>query len=216
MEGQWGSPIRKAPPPPSLSSLFTPFHFTFQIPELLTSIPRPSLFNYCATPFSIGEFTIYLHFWSSANKLRFWCSIPSSRPRLIPRHWTARPRLQQTGLTTLCLRPYNSSIVTSHHSDLPYTTPFEGQAEPMNESTPSPSPAPVPKASSHPKPSPSPSAGTKRKRTTGAKYYAVKNGFKPGLYYSWNDCLAQITGFKGAICESPRGLLTGFWRNLWT
>ena len=73
----------------------------------------------------------------------------------------------------------------------------------MNESTPSPSPAPVPKASSHTKPSPSPSAGTKRKRTTGSKYYAVKNGFKPGLYYSWNDCLAQITGFKGAICESP-------------
>jgi ribonuclease HI len=85
----------------------------------------------------------------------------------------------------------------------------EEQAEPMNESTPSPSPAPVPKASSHPKQSPSPSAGTKRKRTTGAKYYAVKNGFKPGLYYSWNDCLAQITGFKGAICESP---LAGFWR----
>ncbi|KAJ5216401.1 Ribosomal protein L9/RNase H1 N-terminal [Penicillium cinerascens] len=72
----------------------------------------------------------------------------------------------------------------------------------MNESTPSPSPAPVPKASSHTKPSPSPSAGTKRKRTTGAKYYAVKNGFKPGLYYSWNDCLAQITGFKGAIFQS--------------
>ncbi|KAJ5661695.1 Ribosomal protein L9/RNase H1 N-terminal [Penicillium maclennaniae] len=72
----------------------------------------------------------------------------------------------------------------------------------MNESTPSPSPAPVPKASSHPKLSPSPRAGTKRKRTTGAKYYAVKNGFKPGLYYSWNDCLAQITGFKGAIFQS--------------
>ncbi|KAJ5293242.1 Mitochondrial carrier protein LEU5, partial [Penicillium atrosanguineum] len=113
-----------------------------------------------------------------------------------------RPRLQQRGLATPFLRSYAASILTSAQSDLPYATPSEEQAKPMNESTPSPSPAPVPKASSHPKPSPSPSAGTKRKRTTGAKYYAVKNGFKPGLYYSWNDCLAQITGFKGAIFQS--------------
>ena len=71
----------------------------------------------------------------------------------------------------------------------------------MNETTPSPSPAPVPKASPSSKPSPSPTAGTKRKRNTPAKYYAVKAGHKPGIYYGWNDCLAQITGFKGAICE---------------
>ncbi|KAJ6188881.1 hypothetical protein N7519_003789 [Penicillium mononematosum] len=34
------------------------------------------------------------------------------------------------------------------------------------------------------------------------KYYAVKAGHKPGIYYGWNDCLAQITGFKGAIFQS--------------
>ncbi|MBZ6375417.1 MAG: RNase H1/viroplasmin domain-containing protein [Kocuria palustris] len=69
----------------------------------------------------------------------------------------------------------------------------------MNKTTPSPSP--VPKASPGSKPSPSPTAGTKRKRNAAAKYYAVKAGHKPGIYYGWNDCLAQITGFKGAICE---------------
>ncbi|KAJ6123179.1 Ribonuclease H [Penicillium capsulatum] len=66
----------------------------------------------------------------------------------------------------------------------------------MNESTPSPSPAPVPKSST------SPIVGAKRKRPSGAKVYAIKKGFKPGIYYSWPDCLAQITGFKGAIFQS--------------
>ncbi|KAJ5443743.1 uncharacterized protein N7458_007615 [Penicillium daleae] len=72
----------------------------------------------------------------------------------------------------------------------------------MSTTTPSPSPAPGPKASPRSKPSPSPTAGTKRKRTTGNKLYAVKKGSKPGIYYSWPDCLAQITGFKGAIFQS--------------
>lgn len=71
----------------------------------------------------------------------------------------------------------------------------------MSTTTPSPSPAPGSKASPRSKPPPSPTAGTKRKRTTGNKLYAVKKGSKPGIYYSWPDCLAQITGFKGAICK---------------
>ncbi|CAG8160583.1 unnamed protein product [Penicillium salamii] len=66
----------------------------------------------------------------------------------------------------------------------------------MNHTTPSPSP--IPKAS---RPSASPNAGTKRKRNA-AKYYAVKKGHKPGIYAGWNDCLAQVTGFKGAIFQS--------------
>ncbi|KAJ5383363.1 Cation/H+ exchanger [Penicillium concentricum] len=70
----------------------------------------------------------------------------------------------------------------------------------MNKTTPSPSP--VPKASPGSKPSPSPAAGTKRKRNAAAKYYAVKAGHKPGIYYGWDECLAQITGFKGAIFQS--------------
>ena len=33
----------------------------------------------------------------------------------------------------------------------------------------------------------------KRKRIA---YYAVKNGHKPGIYYSWGDVVEQITGYK--------------------
>lgn len=35
------------------------------------------------------------------------------------------------------------------------------------------------------------------------KYYAVRAGFKPGVYTSWAICQQQITGFKGAQCPSP-------------
>lgn len=49
--------------------------------------------------------------------------------------------------------------------------------------------------------------GTKRKRTSEPKYYAVKSGFKPGVYYKWDDCLAQVKGFKGAVCKCHPGFL---------
>lgn len=38
--------------------------------------------------------------------------------------------------------------------------------------------------------------------TSVTKYYAVRTGRKPGIYYSWNDCRAQVGGFKGARCKS--------------
>ena len=28
--------------------------------------------------------------------------------------------------------------------------------------------------------------------------YAVKKGYKPGLYFSWDECLEQVSGFRGA------------------
>lgn len=34
------------------------------------------------------------------------------------------------------------------------------------------------------------------------KLYAVHKGARPGIYYEWSECLKQVTGFKGAICES--------------
>ncbi|KAI5282929.1 hypothetical protein KEM52_003542 [Ascosphaera acerosa] len=34
------------------------------------------------------------------------------------------------------------------------------------------------------------------------KYYAVREGRKPGIYYSWADCKAQVSGFKGAKYKS--------------
>ena len=31
------------------------------------------------------------------------------------------------------------------------------------------------------------------------KYYAVKKGFKPGIYSNWNECKAQTDHFKGSL-----------------
>lgn len=45
------------------------------------------------------------------------------------------------------------------------------------------------------------SVGTKRKRGTEPKFYAVRVGYHPGIYHSWSDCLAEVTGFKNATCE---------------
>ena len=48
------------------------------------------------------------------------------------------------------------------------------------------------------------SAGSKRKRGGNEpKFYAVRVGYKPGVYYTWPDCLAQVKGFKKATCEYP-------------
>lgn len=72
------------------------------------------------------------------------------------------------------------------------------------KTTPSPSPRPGLAAGASPtqtSTSGGATSGTKRKRAAAVKYYAVKEGFRPGIYYNWNDCLAQVTGFKGAVCE---------------
>lgn len=34
------------------------------------------------------------------------------------------------------------------------------------------------------------------------KYYAVKVGKTPGIYFTWTDCSAQVTGYKGAKFKS--------------
>ncbi len=52
------------------------------------------------------------------------------------------------------------------------------------------------------------SAGSKRKRGTDEKFYAVRIGHNPGVYYTWADCLAQVTGFKKATCKSFAESLT--------
>lgn len=46
------------------------------------------------------------------------------------------------------------------------------------------------------------SAGTKRKRAAEPKFYAVRVGFRPGIYHTWADCLEQVKGFKKALCEN--------------
>jgi hypothetical protein len=45
-------------------------------------------------------------------------------------------------------------------------------------------------------------AGQKRKRPTDKKFYAVKSGKAPGVYETWNECLNQVRGQKGALCKS--------------
>ncbi|KAL4926627.1 RNA-DNA hybrid ribonuclease [Aspergillus undulatus] len=85
------------------------------------------------------------------------------------------------------------------------------QRDVMNETTPSPTPGPATKPSK----SPPATAGTKRKRGAAGKYYAVKAGYQPGIYYEWKDCLAQVTGFRGAVfqgfptIEEANAFLTG-------
>ena len=36
------------------------------------------------------------------------------------------------------------------------------------------------------------------------KYYAVRRGYRPGLYLSWADCEQQVRGYRGAQFK-------GFW-----
>ena len=51
-----------------------------------------------------------------------------------------------------------------------------------------------------------PTAGTKRKRANEQKFYAVRQGKRPGIYNTWEECLSQVTGHKGASCRSSRDL----------
>lgn len=85
----------------------------------------------------------------------------------------------------------------------PFTFPVAHSWETtMNQNTPSPSP--ISKSSIGSRPSPAPTTGKRKRNAT--KYYAVKKGHKPGVYAEWKDCLAQITGFKGAICKCALGV----------
>ncbi|THC96130.1 hypothetical protein EYZ11_004404 [Aspergillus tanneri] len=72
----------------------------------------------------------------------------------------------------------------------------------MNDTTPSPTPGPVTKPSPSSKSSPASTAGTKRKRGSAGKFYAVKVGYQPGVYSEWSECLTQVTGYKGAVFQA--------------
>ncbi|KAE8157531.1 hypothetical protein BDV40DRAFT_45275 [Aspergillus tamarii] len=73
----------------------------------------------------------------------------------------------------------------------------------MTNTTPSPPPGPATKPSPSVHSTPTSTAGAKRKRGSAGKYYAVKAGYQPGVYYAWNDCLTQVTGYRGAVCKGP-------------
>lgn len=150
---------------------------------------------------SFRKIKIHGRVWS-ALRLGPWCSLQSC-PRFIPQFNPIRPTTSTTSSREfLTTGTYKNPFPTLTTLEIFDSTPSDDQSAAMNKTTPSPSP--VPKASPSSNPPPSPTAGTKRKRNTPAKYYAVKAGHKPGIYYGWNDCLAQVTGFKGAICECTR------------
>lgn len=46
-------------------------------------------------------------------------------------------------------------------------------------------------------------AGVTRRKMP-VKFYAVRNGVKPGIYHNWDDCLAQVKGYKAAVCRSAQ------------
>ena len=35
-----------------------------------------------------------------------------------------------------------------------------------------------------------------------SKYYAVKKGKVPGIYFNWNDCKTMVDGYPGAVYKS--------------
>ena len=39
-----------------------------------------------------------------------------------------------------------------------------------------------------------------------AKFYAVKEGKKPGIYHTWDECKEQVNKFPGAIYKSFKTL----------
>lgn len=45
-----------------------------------------------------------------------------------------------------------------------------------------------------------PAIGMKRKRTNDQKFYAVREGKSPGIYNTWEECLSQVKGHRGALC----------------
>lgn len=187
-----GPPIGQGPYSPSLDLIPTS-----KLPLTLPPLPSPlHLLPAPSAPSCLGETTIRALLWTSASKLRLWCSLSTCSPHLISRHRITRPHLQQRSSLEYLLAEFPSAILSIPISSKSLFSSFPNNPPPsMNGSAHPPSPAPGSKAS------PSLTVPTKRKRSGGAKYYAVKKGFKPGLYYSWNDCLAQVTGFKGAICE---------------
>ncbi|CAK7271476.1 hypothetical protein SEPCBS119000_004627 [Sporothrix epigloea] len=89
--------------------------------------------------------------------------------------------------------------------------PFVGSPAVTLSPTPVPVSMPAAPARNRPKPAAAPAAapapaaaGRKRKvdEKNVQKYYAVRTGLQPGVYLTWNECQAQIVGFKGAQFKS--------------
>lgn len=155
-----------------------------------------SIYGLPSQPVIIRYFTTYSHrigLSASASKLGLQCFLSSCRSTfgfnsrsLSPKGVYSDERLPSKGP----LLPFLTSKTSTFSITLRDT---------MGATTPSPSPGPATSYMKSP-------AGTKRKRTSGAKYYAVKKGYQPGVYHQWNDCLTQVTGYKGAVCELRSGM----------
>lgn len=200
----------KDPPPPPLSQHSRSTSSPPFLEPVLFSPPLHSLMRSClsftshpicsSSPGTQGHRNLQKYLFS-ISKLGSWSSSSNYHSQFI----TSR---RASHLGHSLIRCISSSPPTPFHLTAPITntqptSPIlcpPASFDAMKGTTPSPSP--VPKVSPRSKSSASPVSGTKRKRADdGAKFYAVKVGFKPGVYYNWPDCLAQITGYKKAICE---------------
>lgn len=195
------------PPPPPLSLRFLPDN-TFAFRLFLFSTSLRSL--------SAVIFYFFCSLCSLITRPRRIClvvskqgpkrSISSCRPWIFPaRFGSCGSTSSRAPPSTLSFDPSGryfalESIVRFLFLRLPFfATDLSPETDAMNDTTPSPTPGPATKASKSP---PTSAAGTKRKRTPTGKYYAVKVGYQPGVYNAWNECLTQVTGYKGAVCES--------------
>lgn len=180
----------RAPPPPHLN-LHRLYLLKAPLLKKIHAIVISSAFILSTTS------TLWLKF--SASKLGARC-LPStcrSSP-LVPRSCSTVPR----SLAALPSRVYSSLLLSNKTHSRFFSTPSRPLYDAMNtNTTPSPSPGPAAKISASPKPNASAAAGTKRKRSAPGKFYAVKAGYQPGIYYEWSDCLTQVTGYKGAVCK---------------
>lgn len=116
-------------------------------------------------------------------------------------HTTLLPHCSQLPFRKLghLFRTQPAALLSYHHRfPRSYTRIATTMAAPTDDIS-----SPLPNSNSASPSGPAPAgAGTKRKRATEPKFYAVKAGFQPGVYYTWNDCLTQVTGYKGAVCKS--------------
>lgn len=101
-------------------------------------------------------------------------------------------------LCLCCFKLANQNPIMSASPVQPAVSPLSPPPSDHNRRTPA---ADAVSTKSHSPSGTASSAGSKRKRDADPKLYAVRTGHKPGVYFSWSDCLAQVKGFRNATCE---------------
>lgn len=168
---QQNSPADTPPGPLSNSSNCTALCHRRAVYAASTTIPRPVVL--------------------SVLKSKYWYPQTIYRVPHTTRHYlSGSENLTSRGRAYPLVNGNNKSRIGLTIRKNPFCSICGEYPDTMNE-TPSSSPGTKPSPSLN---SPALASGTKRKRNSVGKYYAVKKGFQPGIYYEWNDCLVQVTG----------------------